>query len=394
MLVFTVRELFKSRNRAALMLPGVACLLVGIFLPTSKSYHQALIVLLWLPGLFLLWSEREALRSLAKCTLIHAVTVFLVWSLVTSLWASDGQGLQEGKYLFFIMLTLWGMFLIGSLPQHVLFNLLWYSSIIASLFAGYYWFRFYLVNGMPWEERLSGVGQLSHSILAAHVFGFFTMVLYGLRPRGIRQVILWGAALSMLFIYLLFAQSKGVWVAVMFSLVLTPIWGRWLLYKYVAVICVVAVVALYGFVPELITQRGMSYRPELFSAGVEMWKQSGFLLGTGLGDHYSLFLESIPAAFDHPHNFYLSVAIQVGLVGLIFWGMVWGGVVGHAWFARQLFLRRVILGVWVFSTVSLLSDGFNVWDKPREIWFLTWVPVGLMLMLWRSQAVSDKASPE
>ncbi|WP_236233816.1 O-antigen ligase family protein [Pseudomonas tohonis] len=390
-----VSETLSLQGKAKFMLPGVLCLLVGIFLPTSKVYHQLLIVLLWLPGLYLLWDERGELRNLAKCPLFYAVLAFLGWSQLTSLWASEGQGFREGKYLLFILLSLWGMFLLGSLPRRILFNVLWYSSILASIFSGFYWFKLYWVEGMPWGGRLAGIGQLSHSILAAHVFGFFTVVLYGLRPRSIVQAIVWGGALSMLFLYLLFAQSKGVWVAVAACLILTPIWGRWWLYRYAAVLCVLAISAFYGLVPEVVTQRGMSYRPELLAAGAEVWTQNSYIfgLGLGLGEHYSLFLKSISAFFDHPHNLFLSIAIQVGMIGLLLWGAVWALIASGAWRARQSHLSCVILGVWVFSTVALQSDGFNVWGKPQEIWFLTWIPVGLALALWRSEALSDKPVP-
>ena len=75
-----VRNFFEKAQQTRLVIPGIACLLVGILLPTSKLYHQALILLLWVPGLVLLWGQRRETGYFARCVLMYAVLAFLLWS--------------------------------------------------------------------------------------------------------------------------------------------------------------------------------------------------------------------------------------------------------------------------------------------------------------------------
>ena len=378
-----VRNFFEKAQQTRLVIPGIACLLVGILLPTSKLHHQALILLLWVPGLVLLWGQRREAGYFTRCMLMYSVLAFLLWSLLSVLWSAADDAPREAKYLLFIVVSLWAFMLLGGLPERVLLNILWYSAALVGVFAIYSWLKTYLLDDMPWRYQISAGGQLDHSILAAHVFGFFMLVLYNLRPKKLMGHGCWFLLLSGFAAYLLFAQSKGVWLALLASVLLTPLWRPERIYKYVAGACVLAVGVFFIVAPDVLTQRGLSYRPELVVQGLQLYWSGNELLGLGLGERYSLYLDSIGMSFDHPHNLYLGVLIQVGAVGFFLWCLVWGSLGVSAWQRREFALGSVVLGAWVFASVALLSDGFYVWDKPRDVWFTTWIPIGLALALWR-----------
>lgn len=388
-----MRNLWDYLQGARLVIPGIACLLMGIFLPASKLYHQALILLLWVPGLVLLWVHRRELKQFAHCFLMYCVSAFLLWSLLSVTWSPAEDASQDAKYLLFIVITLWMFMLLGRVPERVLLTLVGYSAALAALVAGYAWFKTYLLEGMPWRYQISAGWQLDHSILAAHVFGFFTMALYNLRPKKPVESLGWFFLLSLCGAYLLFAQSKGVWIALLASVLLTPLWRPERIYKYIAGACLLAVGLFFVISPDVVTQRGLSYRPELIVQGVQLFLSGNVVLGLGLGQEYSLHLSSIAASFDHPHNLYLGILLQVGAVGFVLWCLMWGSIAVGAWQRRTLPLASVVLGVWVFASVALLSDGFYVWDKPRDIWFTTWIPVGLALALWRMGKKAEEPAP-
>lgn len=372
-------------------MPGVLCLLIGISFPTNKLYHQALALLLWVPGVVLFWTCRAEIRPMLRTTLGAALLAFTLWSLLTLFWSSVEDPLRQFKHVLYIVVSLWGMRLLGLLPAHSLEAMLRRCAYFMALLASVYWIRTYWVEGAPWRFRVTGSWQLEHSILAAHVFGFFMVVLYHLKPVGRMGVLAWSVALWALAVYLVFAQSKGVWVALVAVVLLTPIWKRDRVYLVLSMLCLAVVGGVLWCAPEFALQRGLSYRPELLREGFELLFSGNPFVGFGLGSSYRLYLASAAATFDHPHNLFLGIALQLGLIGLLLWGVAWLLLGVAAWCQRAEPLGGGLLGVWLFASLALLSDGVGPWVKPQEIWFLTWIPFGLALALGRLTDASHQS---
>ncbi len=371
-------------GRAAwLLLPGILCLLIGISFPSSKLYHQVLALLLWVPGLVLFWTSRAEIRLMLRTVLGVALLAFILWSALSLLWSSADDPLRQFKHVLYVVVSLWGMRLLGLFPALSLERMLRGCAYFMAVLASAYWIDTYWVEGAPWRYRLTGSWQLEHSILAAHVFGFFLALLYQLKPTGRRAMVSWMLALLALGLYLLFAQSKGVWVAWAAVALLTPLWRRDRIYLVLSILCLAGIAGGLWFAPEFVLQRGLSYRPELLREGFDLLFDGNLLAGLGLGSSYKLQLSSIAQAFDHPHNLYMGIAVQFGLVGLLFWSIAWLSMVLLAWRLRGEALGSALLGVWLFASLALLTDGAGPWVKPQEIWFLTWIPFGLALALGR-----------
>lgn len=373
------------------LVPGVLCLLIGISLPTSKLYHQALALLLWVPGLTLFWICRAEVRPMLRSTLGAALAVFTLWSLLTLSWSSVEDPLRQFKHVLYVVVSLWGMRLLGLFSSAHLEKLLRGCAYFMALLASAYWIRTYWLEGAPWQHRVTGSWQLEHSILAAHVFGFFMVVLFHLKPTGRREILPWVVALLALAVYLIFAQSKGVWFAMVAVVLLAPVWKRERLYLVLSISCLVGVVGVLWYAPEFALQRGLSYRPELLREGFELLFDGNPLVGMGLGSSFRLHLASISATFDHPHNLFLGIALQLGLVGLLLWVGAWVLMGALAWRTRGMPLGSALFGVWLFASLALLSDGVGPWVKPQEIWFLTWIPFGLALALGRLTDVGQQS---
>ncbi|CAD5107048.1 O-antigen ligase family protein [Zestomonas carbonaria] len=375
-----------ARLQPHLLLPGAVCLLVGIGLPTSNLYHQFLAILLWIPGLAMLWTCRSELRQLLRSALGVSLLAFTAWSLATLFWSSVDDPFRQFKHVLYVVLSLWAMRLLGTLPQFPLERMLRFAAYFMAGLAGVYLLKTYWLEGAAWTARVTGVWQLEHSILAAQAFGFFMVVLYNLKPDGARETGVWAVALAVLLAYLVFAQSKGIWIALAAVLVLAPLWKRERLYTVLSAGCLLGGGAALWLAPEFALQRGLSYRPELAEEGLKLLLGGNPFLGLGMGSSFQLQIEAIAAPFDHPHNLLLDIALQLGLVGLVLWVGAWLLVGWLAWRMWDVPLGSALLGAWLFASLAVLSDGAGLWSKPQEIWFLTWIPIGLALALERLQA--------
>ncbi|TBU88017.1 hypothetical protein DNK34_22155 [Pseudomonas dryadis] len=371
-----------------ILLPGLLCLLLGIALPTSKLYYQLMILLLWLPSLYLLFANRQDWRS--WCTpLMGLVTVFFAWALLSSLWSNGEEPGREIKHALMIYLTLWAGVLAAGIAQRQLVLLLAVCCYCMAALAAVCLFTAYVLYELPLSFRLTSFWQLSHPILAAHVFGFFLMALLHLKPARVIHQAFWCLGLLSLAAFVFFTQSRGVWLALGVGLVFSALLRREWIYVLGAVGGIAVLIVMAILMPNLVTDRGLSYRPELALEGLSLLAQHPWG-GLGMGSVYSLPLPVLNAVFDHPHNLFISVGLDLGGVGLLLWLGIWGLVFRVGWRARTSPLGCALLGVWCFASVAFLSDGSGIWSKPREIWFLTWIPLTLALALTGRQGAATR----
>lgn len=372
------------------LVPGLLCLLIGIALPSSGMYYRSTILLLWLPTLYLLVIKRHEWRSWFSPLLI-LLTLFFVWALLSSLWSNGDEPGREIKHALLIYVTLLAGALAAGLERRWLICLLTVSCYFMACFAAISLYVAYVLHDMPAAFRVASFWQMSHPILAAHVFGFFLLVLLYLRPVRMAHQACWFLAMLLLAGFILLTQSRGVWVALSTGLVVTAALRRERVYLFAILAGATLLSLVLAFWPDLLIGRGMSYRPELAAEGLALL-QLHPLGGFGLGGQYSLQLEANGRHFDHPHNLLLSVGLDLGGVGLVLWLAVWALLLLTGWRNRQSILGGIVLGIWCFATVSFLSDGAGIWSKPREVWFLTWIPLTLALALG-STKVGSQALP-
>lgn len=379
---------------ALILLPGLFCLLLGIALPTSGLYYQLIIVLLWLPTLYLLVRQRQNWLNWFS-PLMSALTLFFAWAMLSSLWSNSDEPGRDIKHALMIYLTLWAGVLLADIERRWLVYLLITSCYVMAGLAAISLYATYIFHGLPMSVRLASFWQLSHSILAAHVFGFFLIVLLYFRPAGLIRQSAWCVALLLLAAFVFFTQSRGVWVAVGAGLVFTAIFKRERIYALAVLVGIAASALVVALRPELMTGRGLSYRPELVFEGLSLMSLHP-LGGHGIGGAYSLTLDGTGKVFDHPHNLFLSVGLDLGGIGLSLWVVIWGLLLLTAWRNRHSALGGALLGVWCFASVACLTDGADIWSKPREVWFLSWIPLTLALSLGatksRAQALPQRQS--
>jgi O-antigen ligase len=376
-----LRRLVDRNNLTIWASIGFLVLLCGAWvLPSNKLYHQLLVFLLWLPALLgLLHRDFRSMLKQPECTLF---AMFVVWTLVVLMVEGGDNALGKSKVVLYVTLTLAGVLLAAQNRHWRLESMVLGASILGGLFAAASWVYFYGLSARPLSDRLIAIGLWDTPIMAAHavgslaIMGVFTWRSRHLKPALMALLLI--AALG----YLLFLgsnQTRGVWIGLGACLLAMAMARPSRLGGALVALVVAGVALVAAFEPEILQQRGMSYRPQLWRGGVQLMLDHWTM---GVGFHqYLIPVPEIGQAFKHPHNLFLDTGVRLGVPGLLLFGGLWLVAGWRGWMCRAQPLGQVLLALWVFSSVSLMTDGIGLWLKPNADWLVTWLPIALSIVL-------------
>lgn len=358
---------------------GLLWWLAGILLlPTSKLYQQGVIILFWLPGLLALLSNpqvRNAWRQPAALLL----ALFAIWSASSAAWSTVPLETGELKIFLHVALAANAVMALACLDRQRFWRDLALVALLVGLLAWASLLNFYGLQSHRWDDRAIATGLANHPILAGQVFGIMGIVLLFLRdqlPLRLRGSA-WYLCLAGYLAFLLMTQSRGPWMAAGVTLLLAPLWVRGVRPLLLAGGVCLAVLVVAWLWPEVLLQRGFSYRPTLMAQALLKIEASPWL---GLGFKSAYLLEVQPGrAFEHAHNLYLHITILFGLVGLLGWLLLQGWALLWGWSARRSVQGRMCLALLCFAGVALFTDGIGPWVKLREEWFCLWLPLFLCM---------------
>lgn len=350
-----------------------------LLLPTHKLYQQGVILLHWLPGLLALFSFVEVRRSWWQPASL-LLALFAAWSASSVLWSVDPVALGELKIFLYVALAANAVLALACLDEDRLWRSLAMIAVLVGLLAWFGLQVFYGWQARPWSARVVGTGLANHPILAAQLFGVMSILLLYLRQYlpGWLRGLPWLLSLAGCLAFLLLSQSKGPWLAACVALLLALVWAwRRSSLLWAGAVCL-ALPILAMLWPELLLQRGLSYRPELFAQALAKVAEHPWL-GIGFSSPYQLPVQSLGVSYEHAHNLYLHIAVLLGLVGLLGWLLLQGWALLWAWRARSSVQGRMCLTLLCFAGVALFTDGVGPWVKPREEWFCLWLPLFLCM---------------
>ncbi|WP_068635221.1 O-antigen ligase family protein [Thauera butanivorans] len=365
------------------LLAGVYWFLLGMaWAPGSRIYQQGLVALLWLPVALCAWPARAQWQALwqRRGSGLVALAGLLVWALFSLSWSTADDLGREAKRVLYVVLFLGSFVLVAGAEPERLARVLRTSGLGLALAALASIVVFYGVSGQPWPARLEGIGHLQNPILGGYVMGVAALWLLCLPHErgGWRMAAVAGVLL--LVVYMALTQSRGVWLAFVATAVSIPLCcpgrGSW---RFSVALLGCTVFGLILFEP-LVMERGTSYRPEIAEAALAMIRENP-VLGLGIGADYRIQVPELGLAFQHSHNLFTHVAIELGLPGLLLWSIVWGWVGFDAWRARFSILGGCLLAMWGYATFVLMFDGASLLDSPRPAWMLSWLLVALWLVL-------------
>ncbi|HSC84376.1 MAG TPA: O-antigen ligase family protein [Pseudomonas sp.] len=363
-------------------------LCVPWWMPSNKHYHHLIHVFLWMPVLLALCVG--SFRQKLKQPEMLLFALLAAWTLLIVLLHGDHG--TKAKMPFYVLLTLLGVLLAAQDSRWSLERLLAGCVLVGALGALVSIVCFYATLEPGSEQRLITPGLWDRAIMAAHAVGALAMLGVflcwrpGQRPWFVALLVI---ALLAYIAFLALNQTRGVWLALFAALVMMVVAlpSRQGLIILLLVLAGVAGVAL--FEPQILLQRGLSYRPTLWAGGVQLIRDN-WLLGLGF-DPYEIAVPALQKSFKHPHNLFLDTGVRLGIPGLLLFLLLWGATLRRAWQNREGALGRALLALWTFSSVALLSDGIGLWLKPNADWLITWLPIALGMVLAMRQVDADRS---
>lgn len=357
---------------------GFAWLICAPWLIESAGlYQKVFLALFLLPALIVFLSN--------PCSEIKSWDFWFFWAfLLFAVWLALRMGAAgEWKYvkrMLYIYLFFVGVKQLARINQKFLARSVFGFLIFSGTLAWISIIDFYFLKGNSWASRIVPVGQFKVIIFSAQVVGallvmsivLFSTMRLGNFWRGLAVVSMLG-----FLIFLLLNQTRWVWISVGAALIMLFIIQRSAAVVWVLVAFLLVFFLGYLFYPEIYLSRGLSYRDALWVAGIDL-ALDNWLYGIG-DDDYSLLANGV--SFSHPHNVYLAIAVRLGFVAFGLWLLLWLRAGWLAFEARMSCLGNCALILWIYCTLVIMTDGQIPWSKPAEIWFVTWLPLGLVLLV-------------
>jgi len=360
---------------------GWFALLTGMFWIGDRAlYHKLYYLLLAAPTLLALLGRPRDIKDLFTSPLIAAFFLFGLYTAISLAWSStdDAFGSLVKRPIYVLFLFFSAALLAQQAPQRLLFSLK-ASAIFASL-AGAAALGFHLYNGGA--GRLSGYGALYNPLLSSHVYGFFAALWAGYWFNG-KSVFnpLALISLSILAVLLLETGSRTPIMALTTCLLWLVIahWNRRSLIALAAV--AVVGILLINLYPDELTSRGLSSRPEIWG---KAWLQilEAPWLGQGYDAPLSIWITAHNYAMADPHNMLLAVLYYGGAVGLALWLSLYAVAFIFAWRNRKEPSVMICSGLLVFGLAASMTEGGAFLSRPKEHWFLIWIPMALLTATW------------
>ncbi|PZP06638.1 MAG: polymerase [Pseudomonas protegens] len=354
------------------------------FLPGRSGLHKLYYGLFSIPTLIALCTRPSELKSLLREPVFIAMLLLCTWAIVSLAWSPPVDSvLGEIKTPLHTLMLFAGCMLLVRYRGEVLQPLVFCAAIvalIASIFNLYVFARYHTP-----ELRMVGAGAFDNPLLSSHVFGFFCVYWLCLSMNCRRYQMLWLSvpALVVMVAALIATGSRTPLVA----LTLAALWLSFISWNRRSLMLLggmlaggIAVVALFS---QMLLERGSSSRFDLWRLALEQIANHPWI---GHGYNASLSLDpGIGFLLQEPHNFALGVLYYVGIVGLLPWLFMQAWALFKSWQLRAEPLL-ILASTWLmFGIGAGLTEGGGILSRPKEHWFLLWIPLALIAALCINQ---------
>ncbi|RVD77690.1 bifunctional O-antigen ligase/aminoglycoside phosphotransferase family protein [Pseudomonas koreensis] len=350
------------------------------FLPGRSLHHKLFYGLFSIPTLIALCLRPRELKELLREPIFIAVLLFAAWALLSLAWGPGGEPFGGMlKPPLHTLLLFAGCYLLVRYRSDILQPLLFGAALVALIATTLFLFMFSRIYepGM----RLIGGGAFDNPLLSSHLFGFFSAYWLSVTMTCKRRQMMWLSvpAMAIMFMAVIGTGSRTPLVALtMAALWLCFIcWNRRSIGLLIALaLSGVTVVIMFG---QMITERGDSYRLEIWQKVLHMIADHPWI-----GHGYSATLTVDPGNgvnFQEPHSFALGVLYYVGIIGLLPWLFFLFRGLLSSW-RQRVQPMLIIASTWlVFGIGAGLTEGGGIISRPKEHWFLLWIPLALIAAL-------------
>lgn len=349
-------------------------------LPSSKIYKQVLILVVYLPCIYLIFKD----FNLIKCffdfhKFFSVLIIFLIFYI--AFFSAFDQDWQSLRHVFIIMLFLsLGVFIPYIVNGKELIKIADVALISISVFSLYTMYVFFIVQGNPITARMWGLWNADHPILGSYYIYFFALASLFLVVEYKRYFHV--VTFLCLALYIIFSQSRGAYLGFFVSILL-----YWLVFNFKSkrgFFCIVLfLICSVGFImlfKDQIVSRGASYRFDVWLKGVSLAIES-FWLGHGVGFEYILpgTPDGAVPYYDSSHNLLIHIWIKLGFIGFLIFSFLWICCLYLCYKFKETFLARFNFILISFSSIAFQFDASKFIEAPRLEWFIIWVPICLTI---------------
>ncbi|NIF29824.1 O-antigen ligase family protein [Pantoea sp. Tr-811] len=369
---------------------GWLSIMTGMFWVGDRAlYHKLFYILLAAPTLVALILQPRVAKALFSNPLFIAFLVFSAYTMLTVAWAdtenSLGSLLKRPLYVAMLLMSA-GMICLQSPPLFQ--QCVRLAAVIAALATAL--MLAYFAYHPDASGRFTGYGAFYNPLLTAHVLGTFAaiwLVVWFQGPRVFNPLAL--ASLAVLLVAVLATGSRTPLVglaAALGWLLMVSDRRRGLLAVGLVVLGLVGVALAY---PEAILQRGVSYRPAIWMESLRQIGEHPWF-GHGYDTHMTVIIPGLEQTLADPHNIELGVLYAGGIVGLVLWMAIYGLAMHFCWRNRaQPFV--MLAATWmIFGFASGLTEGSAFMSRPKEHWYLIWMPLALVYGQWLLQQARQR----
>jgi len=341
----------------------------------KKLFQQLFYVFLALPALILALNDRSLLTALLRSPVFIAFLCFATYFSISISWSgTDESTLSLLKRPLYVLGLFFGCAGVA-IHRPARFKAVIQLSAVIAVIAAAVQISIFVISDHG--SRLPGYGALYNPLLTSHVFGFFLVlwIAYWIQSK---QFILPSALIAVAVIggLILATGSRTPLLALTATILwLALLGGRRGAYACGILILTGAVIVMLW--PEIVTQRGLSYRPQIWAEGARQALESP-MLGHGFDHPLSIIIKGLDTSFREPHNITLSVFYHGGALGLIFWTALFLSALAVSWMKRKEPLVFALSATIVYGLAASMTEGGSFLPRPKEHWYLLWIPFALL----------------
>ncbi|MCX4026107.1 O-antigen ligase family protein [Endozoicomonas sp. SM1973] len=366
-----------------MLLFGIFIFFVGVQLfPTDSKWHTQLYIFLYLPVTLLIFLESNLFFGFFKEQSVKLLTILLCYFAISSAWGSEELSFGQIKKALMVFLFIYAVYYLVVRVTDIQ-RIAMIAVGLAALTSLYSIYNYGVETDFSFGGRFVGLGILSNPLLSSHYFGFlcvFSLGLLLLSEEPPKKVILL-LCVVVFFVCTFLTKSRtplvGFFGVILVLLIITFFYKRKTVLKTIFYI-LVTLLTIVIIAWEDIAARGVSHRPEIWSEAIklifdELW------LGYGLGAEFKIYLQSIKQSFYDPHNIHLGILYHFGFVGFLGWVLTLFLLTIKACKKGNYILTFVGLPLLVYGVFGGISEGGNVVSRPKEVWYISWVPIALTI---------------
>ncbi|MHC8324443.1 O-antigen ligase family protein [Pseudomonas sp. LB1P83] len=360
---------------------GYLLLLCALFfLPGRSLHHKLFYGLFSIPSLVALCLRPRELRELLREPVFIAVLLFAVWAMMSLCWGPGSESVAaQLKAPLHTLLLFAGCYLLVRYRSEIVQPLLFTAAMVGLIGTAYNLFMFARVYAPG--LRLIGGGAFDNPLLSSHMYGFYCAYWLSMSMICKRRQMLWLSipAMAIMFTAVIATGSRTPLVA----LTMAALWLGFICWNRRSLVLLIALIASVSAVTvlfsQMIIERGDSYRFEIWQLAVQKIAEHPWI---GHGYNADLALDpGVGYTFQEPHSFALGVLYYVGVFGLLPWlfFQAWGLFSSWRYRLQPLF---IIASTWlIFGIGAGLTEGGGIISRPKEHWFLLWIPLALIVAL-------------